>query len=189
MKKNVDKLNVHLRIAGRSELEKFKTDLQESFRISAENAFGHTLDEPIPSDSDIEESFKSAGAIVYQILLDGEIVGGAVVSIDEETQRNKLLLFFILTHYHSRGIGCKAWKAIEDKHPKTKIWETVTPYFEKRNIHFYVNKCKFKIVNFYNKYHVDPNSNSDDDFDDEMFKLEKKFNNYINSLAKNTTNA
>lgn len=174
MEKDTDKSNVYLRIAAKSELEKFKTDLQESFRISAENEFCHTLDEPIPSDSDIEESFKSTGSIVYQVILDDEIVGGAIVSIDEITQHNKLLLFFILTRYHSRGVGCKAWKAIEDNHPKTKVWETVTPYFEKRNIHFYVNKCKFKIVNFYNKYYIDPNINSDNDVDDEMFKLEKQ---------------
>ena len=28
-------------------------------------------------------------------------------------------------------------------HPEVKVWETVTPYFEKRNIHFYVNRCGF----------------------------------------------
>ena len=34
------------------------------------------------------------------------------------------------------------------------MWETVTPYFEKRNIHFYVNKCGFKIVEYLSeKYH------------------------------------
>jgi len=35
------------------------------------------------------------------------------------------------------------------------VWETHTPYFEKRNIHFYVNKCGFKIVEFFNPYHPD----------------------------------
>lgn len=175
MGNDVKQSNVILRIADESELEKFKTDLQEAFRISAEKEFGHTLDEPIPSDSDINESVRSAGAIVYQVILNDNIVGGAVVSIDEATKRNKLLLFFVLTGYHGRGIGYKAWKAIEEKHPETKVWETVTPYFEKRNIHFYVNKCRFKIVKFFYKYHADQNHNSDNDFDDdEMFKLEKQ---------------
>ena len=32
----------------------------------------------------------------------------------------------------------------------------MTPYFEKRNIHFYVNKCGFKIVAFYNERNPDP---------------------------------
>ena len=31
---------------------------------------------------------------------------------------------------------------------ETKVWETTTPLFEKRNIHFYVNKCGFKIVEY-----------------------------------------
>lgn len=174
MGNDVNKSNVTLRIADESELEKFKTDLQEAFRIPAEKEFGHTLDEPIPSDSDIKESIKSAGAIVYQVLLNDNIAGGAIVSIDEATQHNKLLLFYILTSCHDRGVGYKAWKAIEEKHPETKVWETVTPYFEKRNIHFYINKCEFKIVEFFNKYHPDPNREPDNDFEDEMFKFEKQ---------------
>jgi hypothetical protein len=174
MGNDVNQSNVILRIADESELEKFRTDLQEAFRISAEKEFGHALGEPIPSDSDIEESIKSAGAIVYQVILNGDIVGGAVVSIDEATQRNKLLLFFVLTGCHDQGVGYKAWKAIEQQHPETKVWETVTPYFEKRNIHFYVNKCKFRIVEFFSKHHADPNHKSDGDFDGEMFKFEKQ---------------
>ena len=42
-------------------------------------------------------------------------------------------------------------------YPETKVWETHTPLFEKRNIHFYVNKCGFKIVEYlsekYNNHH------------------------------------
>ena len=171
-----NKSTVSLRIAYESELEKFKADLQEAFRVSAEREFGHTLDKPIPSDEDVEESFRADGAIVYQILVDEKIAGGAIVLIDEVTQCNKLSLFFVLNGRHDRGIGYKAWKAIEERHPKTKVWETFTPYFEKRNIHFYVNKCGFKIVGFYNKHHPDPDHRHDGDSGekDEMFKFEKQ---------------
>lgn len=30
-----------------------------------------------------------------------------------------------------------------------------------RNIHFYVNRCGFKIVEFFNLYHKDPHHNSE----------------------------
>lgn len=59
------------------------------------------------------------------------------------------------------------------------MWETVTPYFEQRNIHFYVNRCGFQIVEFYNKYHQDLNEpegeqmDLDDQFPDWMFRFEK----------------
>lgn len=171
-----NKSNVSIRIANDSELEKFKLDLQEAFKISAEKEFGHKLEKPIPPDSDIEESINYSGAIVYQVLVDNNVAGGAIVSIDKVTQLNKLLLFYIKTNYHDRGVGYQAWKEIEEKHPKTKVWETATPYFEKRNIHFYLNKCGFKIVEYYNKHHPDPNRknsiNSDED-EDEMFRFEK----------------
>ena len=71
-----------------------------------------------------------------------------VVSIDEETQHNSLDLLFINKGKGSKWIGYKTWKAIEEKYPETKVWETHTRYFERRNIHFYVNKCGFKIVEF-----------------------------------------
>ena len=32
---------------------------------------------------------------------------------------------------HNRGIGSAAWQAIEEQYPETKVWELVTPYFEK----------------------------------------------------------
>ena len=43
-------IDVNLEIAKETELDRFKKDLQEAFRISAEKEFGHKLDEPIPSD-------------------------------------------------------------------------------------------------------------------------------------------
>ena len=48
-------------------------------------------------------------------------------------------------------------------------------YFETKNIHFYVNKCGFHIVEFYNKYHKDPNEpiEEQDEDNDGMFRFEK----------------
>lgn len=60
-------------------------------------------------------------------------------------------------------------------YPDTKVWETYTPYFEKRNIHFYVNKCKFHIVEF--QCEKNPSSDAPEDFvgdgGEGMFVFEK----------------
>lgn len=42
--------------------------------------------------------------------------------------------------------------------PDVREWELVTPYFEVRNIHFYVNKCGFHIVEFFNEHHPTPSA-------------------------------
>ena len=42
-----------------------------------------------------------------------------------------------------------------------KKWVTCTPYFDVRNIHFYVNKLKFHIVEFYKEHHPDPHMPND----------------------------
>lgn len=171
-----DKENiVTFEVVKREELTKFKKDLQEAFAVAVVETFGSKLDKPIPSDQDIEKSCDADGAVVYHILSNGKKVGGVVLIIDEVTQHNALDFFFISVNEHSRGIGLKAWKAIEEKYHETKIWETYTPYFEKRNIHFYVNKCGFLIVEYFNKHHSDTHTPINEDLpeDEDFFRFEK----------------
>lgn len=157
------------------EREKFIVDIQAAFRKAVVEEFGDDGKEVIPRE-DVENSFNENGAQTFNIVRDGEIVGGTVLKIDRETNRNELLLLFVNVDCHSKGIGSAAWQAIEKLFPETKIWETVTPYFEKRNIHFYVNKCGFHIVEFYNPHHKDPRFDEpEDDFPsgDYFFRFEK----------------
>lgn len=165
---------------GRKELSKFKTRLQQTFTDALVEQFGPSHSEPIPSDEDISESFNAKGTVINHIFFGQEKVGGIVLNINTDTQYNSLDLFFIYPESHNKGLGLAAWKAIEAAYPKTKVWTTVTPYFEKRNINFYVNKCGFHIVEFFNKYHQENDAQTGDvDIDDaglseaDFFKFEK----------------
>lgn len=149
--------NVRLMPAQREELPEFCKRLQEAFAVAVVETFGpQEGSKPIPSDQDVWESFNAPGAEVYHILSEDRRVGGAVVTIRPDTRHNELALFFISPEYHSRGLDLAAWRAIEARYPETEVWETVTPYFERRNIHFYVNKCGFHIVEFFNDLNPDP---------------------------------
>ena len=141
-----------------SDREQFIKDNQETFNYGALEEFGLR-------DDHFEESIDSGEA--YRILDGGKVVGGVVVRI--EGDRGNLDLLFVSPKCHSKGVGYGAWCQIEKMFPQVKIQETVTPYFEKRNIHFYVNRCGFKIVEFFNSHHKDPN----DDEASEMFRFEK----------------
>ena len=57
-----------------------------------------------------------------------------VIRVDGE--KGYLDLLFVSPKSHSKGIGYAAWCEVEKLHPEVTVWETVTPYFEKRNIHF-----------------------------------------------------
>ncbi|MPM94978.1 hypothetical protein SDC9_142127 [bioreactor metagenome] len=102
------------------------------------------------------------------------MVGGAIVIIDEETQHNHLDFLYVKYATQSKGVGQFIWREIEKLHSDTKIWETCTPYFEKRNIHFYVNRCGFHIVEFFNPQHKAPNTPGDMVGGDYFFRFEKK---------------
>ena len=56
------------------------------------------------------------------------------------------------------------------------VWETCTPYFDRRNIHFYVNVCGFHIVEFFNERHPAPDEAEDfiGDGSEGMFEFRKE---------------
>lgn len=152
------------------EKEKFIADIQKSFKKAAVEEFGN-CDEEIISCEDIINSFNAPDAVTYNILLKNEIVGGIILDI-HENNHNEISLFFINVDCQSKGIGQKTWHEVEKLYPNTKIWETVTPYFEKRNIHFYVNKLSFHIVEFYNPKNPDPHQ-TDIQGGEYFFRFEK----------------
>ncbi len=139
--------------------EQFILDNQCAFKYGATEEFG-MRDNHLEEDGEII-SRKTIGnsidaGMAYRIREDGRIVGGLVLDIDKETRHNKLELLFVNPEAHSKGIGYKAWQEVERLYPETRVWETCTPYFETRNIHFYVNKCGFHMVEFFNSHHPEP---------------------------------
>ena len=164
--------------------EQFILDNQWAFKYGAMMEFGerddHTLDDgEIISRTTIEKSIDNPKSETYRIMLDGEKVGVLILTIDKETRHNHLEILFVLPEAHSKGIGYGAWLAVEALHPETKVWETCTPYFEKRNIHFYVNKCGFQIDQFWCEYFqpehdmFEDDKHDPDEGPDEMFRFIK----------------
>ena len=160
--------------------EQFIRDNQRAFKYGAMEEFGERdshfeEDGEIISRKTIEDSID--GGVAYRIRENGKPVGGVVLKIDEETQHNHLDLLFVTPDAHSKGIGFAAWQAVERLYPETRVWETCTPYFETRNIHFYVNRCGFHIVEFWNKYQKGPEIPESEEGnwseDDEMFVFRK----------------
>ena len=163
---------VQLVLLEASDREQFIRDNQEAFNYGALEEFGQR-DDHFEEDGEIISHDTIAHAIdegtAYRIMQDGRPVGGAVIRT--EYDHGELELLFVSPAVHSKGIGYAAWCAIEAMHPEVTVWETVTPYFEKRNIHFYVNRCGFRIVAYYNEHFCDPDE-KDGELSD-MFAFEK----------------
>ena len=165
--------------------EQFIIENQRAFKFGALEEFG-LRDEHIDDDGEIisrktiDESLSAKENEAYWIVADGRKAGGVIVKIDKETNHNHLEILFTVPEEHSKGIGYGAWQAVEALHPETEVWETCTPYFEKRNIHFYVNKCGFQIDEFWCEHFQSSHSMPDDEEHDgsegpdEMFHFVKR---------------
>lgn len=166
-------MKVELKALKTSDKEAFITENQRAFLYGATEEFG-SRDDHFESDGQIisrqtiEKSI--ADGVAYRIYADGKKVGGVVVALDGN--EGELELLFVTPEMHGKGIGQIAWREIEKLHDNVTEWTTYTPYFEKRNIHFYVNCCGFLITEFFNVRHPFDDEHTDGSFD--MFKFVKK---------------
>lgn len=168
--------NITFRRLDEQEYATFRNDVKQIFSIAIIEEFGELQEEgDIIPDEDINLSLYNPQCEVFFVYYNDEKVGGVAIKEDKDKQCNWLYLFYIYPEYHSKGIGLQIWQAIEKRYHETMIWKLITPYFEKRNIHFYVNKCGFKIIEFFNKHHQNHNGpSSSTDFNNEYFVFEKK---------------
>lgn len=180
----MEKAKITLTKLEENDREQFILDNQAAFKYGAMEEFGcrddhFEEDGEIISRKTIENSIDKG--VAYRIRENGKIVGGIVLQIHEKTHHNHLDLLFVSPDVHSKGIGFAAWKEVERLYPDTVVWETCTPYFETRNIHFYINKCGFHAVEFFNRFHPDPEdpeTGEKNDYGKEdgdgMFRFEKR---------------
>ena len=137
----------------------FKEEMQEAFQHGFESYNKDAGDmnrwQVLP-DEDFYQSLNAEGAEAYEAISEGgQRLGGAILSIHKTA--GELAFLYVKVGVQSKGIGQSIWKAIEAMHPEIEVWETCTPYFDRRNIHFYINRCGFHAVEFFNEHHPDPN--------------------------------
>lgn len=145
-------LKITFRQLNPDEEDIFVREIQTAFDKAAVEEFGPQEESVIPREI-VLSSIHEANTETFRIFSNGKGIGGVVVRLNPETKRNALDLMYINPEDQGFGFGQKVWRMIEFMYPETEVWETFTPFFEKRNIHFYVNKCGFHVVEFYNPHH------------------------------------
>ena len=93
----------------------------------------------------IRKWYLSSGSQAFKILLDGRLIGGLNLFINENKE-NYLGNIMIDPSCQDHGYGTAVWKLVEQMYPDTVKWSTDTPGFSRRNHNFYINKCGFKVI-------------------------------------------
>lgn len=69
----------------KEDMKEYKKDMQEAFQQGAMNEYNDLSVEILP-EKDIDESLVKKGATAYKAVVDGKMLGGAIVVIDEITR-------------------------------------------------------------------------------------------------------
>ena len=151
----------------------FKKEMQEAFQHGFMAYYKDDNQWQVLPDKDFYQSLEAEGAEAYEAVnKDGQRLGGAIITANGNM--GELAFLYVKVGIQSKGIGQSIWKAIETMHPEIEVWETCTPYFDRRNIHFYINRCGFHAVEFFNEHHPDPNMPEQFGQEDGLFKFEKR---------------
>jgi hypothetical protein len=157
----------------------FKEEMQEAFQhgfeVNNKDAEETNQWQVLP-DKDFYHSLNAEGAEAYEaVSKDGQRMGGAIITVSRNMGTvGELAFLYVKVGVQSKGIGQSIWRAIESMHPEIEVWETCTPYFDRRNIHFYINRCGFHAVEFFNEHHPGPNMPEQFDQEDGLIKFEKR---------------
>lgn len=168
-------MNIQLFPLREEETIAFKEEMQEAFQHGFQAYYkeDETNQWQVLPDEDFYQSLNAVGAEAYEAFSeDGQRVGGAIITANGNM--GELAFLYVEVGVQSKGIGQAIWKAIETMHPEIEVWETCTPYFDRRNIHFYINRCGFHAVEFFNEHHPDPHMPEQFDQEDGLFKFEKR---------------
>lgn len=152
-----ERLDVRLVPLADDDRDQFVLDNQRAFNYGAHEEFGMRDDHleedgQVISRETIERALREGDP--YRILAGGEVAGGLVVRVHDD--HGDLDLLFVDPVAHGRGIGQAAWAAVERRYPQVSVWELDTPYFEKRNVHLYVNRLGFHVTQFINARWPEP---------------------------------
>lgn len=155
-------------------LEQFAADMQDAFQTAVERA-PETMPLPILPREDIDQSLSHPGAEALTAWGDGQLIGGAIIFPSHETQHHECALLYVSATAHGSGWGSALWQAIENHYPQAISWELCTPYFETRNIGFYLRKCGFRITDIFEEKHPeDTPSTEEENQPDLMFSFIKR---------------
>lgn len=133
-------MNIQLRQIEGNQLYGFKLEMQEAFQKGFEDNYGTDSRKVLP-ERDIDRSLQAAGTVAYEAIVDGVRVGGTIINISEDKRRNHLDFLYVKVGNQNKGVGTAIWQQLERLYPDTSMWETCTPYFDQRNIHFYLNSA------------------------------------------------
>lgn len=177
MRKRVN--NIQLVRLSEEHIIAFKKEMQEAFQYGFQ-AYCKDHDDSsnqwqVLPDKDFYQSLEAKGAEAYEAIdKNGQRVGGTIIVVDNKVHKGELAFLYVKVGVQSKGIGQSIWKTLESIHSEIEVWETCTPYFDRRNIHFYINRCGFHAVEFFNEHHPDSNMPEQFDQEDGLFRFEKR---------------
>jgi len=138
----------------KKDIEPLSLVMKRAFDEDARRHEGGEYDSLEGWEKFIRNWYFAKGATAYKILKDGALIGGLNLFIKKDNT-NYLGNMFVDTALQDKGLGLIIWQFAEQRFPNTIKWKTETPLFSKRNHHFYVNKCGFKVREITDQYYFE----------------------------------
>ncbi len=149
---------MNIQVVPPQKMNSFITDMAEAYQVAYEYRFGEITSNCI-SERTVKYVLSKRRCLSFEVVENEKRLGGIILSLVHNGKHARIFLMFTKPELQNRGVATFLWNELREFMPGVKTWTANAPYFAVPAIHFLVNKCYFKVIQFTNSV------NSPDDYE------------------------
>lgn len=140
---------MNIQVVPSQNIKSFMADIAEAYQVAYEYRFGQ-IDYRCIDEKFISRVCYKRHCLYFEVVDDGKRLGGLILSLIRNGKCARMFFMFTKPELQNRGVATFLWNELRELMPGVKTFTAVAPYFAVPAIHFLVNKCHFKIIEFIN---------------------------------------
>ena len=140
---------MNIQVVPPTKMNSFIADMAEAYQLAYEYRFGEITSNCI-SERTVKYVLSKCRCLSFEVVEKEKRLGGIILSLVHNGKRARIFLMFTQPELQNRGVATFLWNELREFMPGVKTWTAGAPYFAVPAIHFLVNKCYFKIIQFTN---------------------------------------
>lgn len=138
-----------LQVVSPQQIKSFIADTAEAYQVAYEYRFGK-IDSNCVSKREIDYTCSKRHCLFFEVVEGEERLGGTILALLRNGKRVNIYFMFTKPEHQNEGVATFLWNELAEFFPGVRTWSAGAEYFAVPAIHFLLNKCHFKIIEFTN---------------------------------------
>lgn len=138
-----------LQIVSPQQTKSFIAEMAEAYQVAYEYRFGK-IDYKCLDEKAIDKTCYKRHCLFFEVVKGDERLGGIILSLKRNGKRVSVYYMYTKPEHQNEGVATFLWNELAEFFSGVRTWSAGAEYFAVPAIHFLLNKCHFKIIEFTN---------------------------------------